>query len=356
VLVWKLPAVPWAVTAYGRQLPNRSLVGDLVYLGEGMNASFAVTDLFGALRFHVSGKVEASSDQQDMRLQRMLGHIPALLHPRPRSALVVGCGAGVTAGSFLLHPEIERIVVCEIEPGIPSAAARYFGRENHHVLRDRRTLVVLDDARHFVRTTPEKFDIITSDPIHPWVKGSAALYTREYFELCRRRLNPGGFVTQWVPLYESTLEVVKSEIATFFEAFPNGTIWGNDTAFEEGYDVVLLGQAGALTIDVDGLLQRLERPDHAAVKQSLRELGFGSPLHLLAAYAGRGRELQPWLRGAQINRDRNLRLQYLAGLGLNMQGAYFIYAQMLRYRQYPKDLFAASPPRAAALLKMLRPR
>lgn len=356
VLAWRVPAIPWPVVAYGRQLPTRDLLGQLVFMGEGMNASFAVTNLFGTLRFHVSGKVEASSDQQDMRLQRMLGHIPALLHPRPRSVLVVGCGAGVTAGSFLLHPEVERIVVCEIEPGIPPAAARFFGRENHHVLSDRRTVVVTDDARHFVRTTPEKFDIITSDPIHPWVKGSAALYTREYFELCKRRLNPGGFVTQWVPLYESTLEVVKSELATFFEVFPNGTVWGNETAFEEGYDVVLLGQTEALSIDVDRLLQRLERPDHAPVAQSLRELGFGSPLHLLGAYAGRARALDPWLKGALINRDRNLRLQYLAGLGLNMQGAYFIYQDMLRYRRYPADLFAASSPHAAALLKMLRPR
>jgi spermidine synthase len=322
-------------------------------MGEGMNASFAVSDLYGTLRFHVSGKVEASSDQQDMRLQRMLGHIPALLHPKPRSVLVVGCGAGITAGSFVVHPEVERIVICEIEPLIPPAAARYFGRENHAVLRDRRTEVVYDDARHFIRTVPDRFDVITSDPIHPWVKGSATLYTREYFELCKQRLHPGGFVTQWVPLYESTREVVKSEIATFFEVFPNGTIWGNDTAFLEGYDVVLLGQTGAARIDVDEVLRRLDRPDHAAVVKSLRELGFGSALHLLGTYAGQGRDLQPWLRGAQINRDRNLRLQYLAGMGLNLQGAVFIYEEMLRHRRFPEELFAASSPHDAALRKML---
>ena len=85
---------------------------------------------------------------------------------------------------------------------------------------------MLDDARHFVLTMGEKFDIITSDPIHPWVKGAATLYTREYFEMVQRHLNPGGLVTQWVPLYESTPEVVKSEIATFFEVFPNGTDLG----------------------------------------------------------------------------------------------------------------------------------
>ena len=76
----------------------------------------------------------------------------------------------------------------------------------------------------------EKFDIITSDPIHPWVKGSATLYSKEYFQLVKDHLNPGGVVTQWVPLYESNAETVKSEIATFFDVFPNGTVWANEIA------------------------------------------------------------------------------------------------------------------------------
>ncbi len=96
------------------------------------------------------------------------------------------------------------------------------------MIDDPRTQIVYDDARHFVLTTPEKFDIITSDPIHPWVKGSATLYSKEYFELVKQHLNPGGIVTQWVPLYESDAETVKSEIATFFDVFPNGTIWANE--------------------------------------------------------------------------------------------------------------------------------
>jgi spermidine synthase len=354
LLVWKTPAVPWGVMAYGRQLPTRTLQGELLYLGEGMNASVVVSDLYKTLRFHVSGKVEASTDQQDMRVQRMLGHIPALLHPQPRSVLVVGCGAGVTAGSFVTHPEVERIVICEIELLIPRAAERYFGRENHDVMRNLRTEVVHDDARHYILTTRDTFDIITSDPIHPWVKGSATLYTREYFELCKRHLKPGGFITQWVPLYESSLETVKSELATFFEVFPNGIIWGNDTAFEEGYDVVLMGQAGTATIDVDELQRRLDRPDHAAVVKSLRELGFVKPVHLLGTYAGRARDLRPWLSGAQINRDRNLRLQYLAGIGSRSQGAVFIYEEILRHVEFPEDLFVASSEAGAALRRMLR--
>ena len=177
--------------------------------------------------------MEASTSPFDMRLQRMLGHLPAVLHSRPRDVLIVGCGAGVTAGSFVVHPEVESITLCEIEPRIPPASAKFFGKENHHVMGDRRTRLVSDDARHYVLTTRDRFDIITSDPIHPWVKGAAALYSKEYFELVRARLKPGGLVTQWVPLYESDFATVKSEIATFFAVFPYAAIWGNLDVFDQ---------------------------------------------------------------------------------------------------------------------------
>ena len=354
LLAWSVPRVPGGLVAYGRYLPTRVLPTNVLYVGEGMNASVAVTDDLGVRSFHVSGKVEASSAWQDMRLQRMLGHFPALLHPEPRSVLVVGCGAGVTAGSFVLYPEVERIVICEIEPLIPPLAAKYFGDENYGVLGDPRVEVVYDDARHFVLTTQEKFDVITSDPIHPWVKGSATLYTKEYFELCKWRLNPGGLVTQWVPLYESNEEAVKSELATFFDVFPDGTIWSNDER-GTGYDIVLLGGTGAAKIDLDGLQRRLERPDHVYVHLSVMEVRFLSATDLLATYAGQGSDLKPWLQDAEINRDRNLRLQYLAGLGLNSDQSKRIHDDMLAYRKFPEDLFVGSDEHKAALRQALQP-
>jgi spermidine synthase len=345
----RLPKIPWQLVAYGRQIATTDYGAHALYLGEGMNASVAVSETPGGARFfHVSGKTEASSLDKDMRLQRMLGHIPALLHPNPRSVLIVGCGAGVTAGSFVLHPSIERIVICDIEPLIPKVVAEHFGAENYNVVHDRRVQIVYDDARHFVATTHEKFDIITSDPIHPWVKGSAVLYSQEYFELCRARLNPGGLVTQWVPFYESDRSVVQSEIATFFSVFPNGTIWGNaDEGF--GYDTVMLGQAEPLKIDVDALQARLDRWEFTRVRDSLRPLGLGSALDLLSTYAGRYSELREWLAPAEINRDRNLRLQYLAGLQLESLSGTTAYGEMLLYRRYPEDIFAATPNTGTAL-------
>ena len=342
LLIWSVPPVPWALIAYGRYLPMKTDLGRVLYVAEGMNASVAVTEMASGVRnFHVSGKIEASTDQQDMRLQRMLAHIPALFHPDPHSVLVVGCGAGVTAGSFLTHPRIERITLCEIEPLIPKAVAHFFGAENYDVIQDPLVRLVYDDARHFIFTTREKFDIITSDPIHPWVKGAAALYTQEYFELCKRHLNPGGMVTQWVPLYESDLATVKTELATFFKVFPQGTIWSNEDT-GTGYDLVLLGQVDPLEVDVGTMQQRLNRADHEAVLQSLRDVGIKSAFGLTATYQGRACDLASWLKDAQINRDRDLRLQYLAGLGLNAKQSDRIYDALSSYRRFPDDIFVGS--------------
>jgi spermidine synthase len=353
LLAWSVPRVPWKLVAYGRYLPTKTEEEKILYVGEGMNASVAVTELESGIRiFHVSGRAEASSDPQDMRMERMLGHFPALVHSKPCSVLVVGCGAGVTAGSFVLYPDVKRIVICEIEPLISRVVARYFKQENYNVLDDPRVTVVIDDARHFILTTQERFDIITSDPIHPWIKGSAALYTKEYFELCKRHLNPGGVIAQWVPLYESTFDTVKSELATFFDVFPHGTIWSNDF-IGLGYDVLLLGQAEATRINVDELQKRLDGDALRPAAQSLREVGFKSAVDMLSTYAGQGPDLGAWLKGAEINRDRNLRLQYLAGMGLNSYESWSIHEDLLAQYRFPQELFVASPERKKTLRRVL---
>jgi spermidine synthase len=356
MLAGSVSPVPGMLIAYGRRMMTSMGRSKVLYTGEGINSSIAITEWDdGAVQFHVSGKVEASTESYDMRLQRMLGHLPALMHKEPKSVLIVGFGAGVTAGSFVVHPSIQRIVICEMEPLIPPTATKYFGRQNYNVVNDPRTQVIYDDARHFVLTTQEKFDIITSDPIHPWVKGSATLYSKEYFELVKQHLNPGGVITQWVPLYESDPDTVKSEIATFFDAFPNGTIWGNDIS-GGGYDIVLMGQADPSKIDMDAIQARLDSPAGARVAESLREVGFGNVVQLLATYAGQEPDLRQWLAGAQINRDGNLRLQYMAGLALNVSREGAIYAEMLGYRRWPEALFAGSEERKRALHYALDPR
>jgi spermidine synthase len=342
LLARTIQPVPGLLVAYGRYAATRIGSAEIIYVGEGWNASVAVSRLSnGVLNYHNAGKVQASSEPQDMRLQRMLGHMTTLIPRNPQSVLVIGCGAGVTAGAVSVDPNVKTLTIAEIEPLVPKVVSKYFSDYNFAVVDNPKTHVVLDDARHFLLTTHQKFDAITSDPLDPWVKGAAMLYTKEFFETAKAHLNPGGAVTLFVQLYESNSAAVKSEIATFLDVFPGGVVWGN-TNNGAGYDLVLLGQAEPTRIDVEAVQARLSDPAMAPVAKSLGEIGMFSAVDLFSNYAGMKADLAPWLADATINRDRNLRLQYLAGMGFNLYQSEAIYADMLQYSRYPEGLFVGS--------------
>jgi spermidine synthase len=407
VVVVLIAPAPWIAVAFGRYSSSwaevqgsRGLVPEntvpigppfsqkaryCIYVGEGMNVSVAVTKSIAGFRyFHGAGKVQASTNPQDMRLQRMLGHLSVLTRPDPdnvKDVLVVACGAGVTAGSFIPYPYIERITICDIEPLVPKVVAPMFGAENYHIVdgidkenprmvQGKKVAVVYDDGRHYVSTLPKEalFDIITSDPIDPWVKGCAALNTVEYYRMCRDHLKPGGVMTLWMPLYESDQETVKSLIATFFAVFPKGIFFSNDLG-GVGFDAVLLGRAEPAAINIDKLQETLNNPAYAPVRESLMEVGIGANtanlqletnlwgdpvIALLATYAGRALDLREWMKNAQINTDRNMRLQYLAGMAINTKMQKEIFNGILSYYEFPEELLTGSPHSIEIMKQALR--
>ena len=351
MLAFNVHPVPGKLIAYGRKMAVST--GTVVYVKEGINSSVAISQWpDGAWEVDVNGHVEATTEPYDMKLQRSVGHLPGVLHPNPKSVLGIGFGAGVSAGTFTRYPTIQHITVCEIEPVIPPTSTKYFAPQDYDVLHNPKTRIIYDYARHYLMTTKDKYDIIASDPLDVFAKGTAALYTKEYFEAVKRHLNPGGFFSLYVPLYESDEATVRSEIATFFEAFPNGSIWAN-TINGRGYDMVFLGQEGPLKIDLDQLRQRLGRPDYAPVVQSLNDIQVYSPFDLFAGYAGQKADLGPWLAGAEINTDSNLRLQYMAGWGINSSEEDLIYGQMMRYRRPPTNIFTGTPEEVNVMVNSL---
>jgi spermidine synthase len=350
LLARSVPEVPGVLIAYGRYTATRTGQDKIIYKDEGMTASVAVSEMpNGVLNYHNAGKIQASSQPEDMRLQRMLGHLTTLVPASVKRVVVIGCGAGVTAGAVSIDPTVEYETIAEIEPLVPRVVSTYFAAQNFDVVANPKVHIQIDDGRHYVATLRGKFDALTSDPLDPWVKGAAMLYTREFFEDVKAHLNPGGAVTLFVQLYESNTDAVKSEIGTFFEAFPNGMVFGN-TNNGVGYDLVLFGQVAPTTINLDAIDARLKQPEYAKVAQSLREIGFSSAVDLFSTYAGSASDLQPWLKDAPINRDRNLRLQYLAGLGLNLYQSGPIYSEMLSYRKLPQNLFVGSDALKSAVM------
>src|SRR5687768_2027686 len=342
VLARAVPPLPGLLVAYGRYAPTWVGINQIVYVGEGITAAVAVSRTGdGVLNYHNAGKVQASSEPQDMKLQRMLGHITTLVPENPAKVLVIGCGAGVTAGAVSIDPLVKDQTIAEIEPLVPEVVSTHFAEHNFDVVRNPKVRIHLDDARHYLLTTDEKFDAITSDPLDPWVKGAATLYTREFFAEVKEHLNPGGVVTLFVQLYESTDAAVKSEIATFFEAFPNGAVFAN-TVNGQGYDLVLYGTVGDRRIDVDAVQARLNAPEGEPIRRSLAQVGINSAVELFGTYAGSREDMANWLKDGAINTDRNLRLQYLAGLGLNLYQSALIYHAMIEETRYPEHLFTGS--------------
>jgi spermidine synthase len=341
-LVAAIPPVSGEVVAYGRYVAQQKGLSQLLWMKEGRNSSVAYTKWpNGTVYINVNGHVEATSEDYDMKLQRMVGHLPALVHGNAKSVLGIGFGAGVSAGTFTRYPSVEHITVCEIEPLIPSASTRFFAPQNYSVFKDPRTRIIFDDARHYLMTTRDHYDIIASDPLDVFIKGTAALYTAEYFEAVKQRLNPGGYFSLYVPLYETDEPTIKSELETFFRVFPNATVWSN-TRNGQGYDLVLLGQVDPLAVNLDTVQSRLARADYAPVRESLRDIGMMSAADLFGTFLGGASGLRTWTHGAEINSDADLRLSYMAGWGINANMADNHYQNMLRYRDDPAHYFVGS--------------
>ena len=357
VLAFLVPPQSAAVVAYGPDATDFAKDMTTLEVVEGMNSTVAITHRNdGITEISVAGHVEASDQIADMRLQRMVGHLPALLHPHPEKILGIGFGAGVSAGSFTRYPSVKSITVCEIEPVIPPTSAKHFATADNNIYHDPRFHVVYDDARHYIMTTKETYDIIASDPLDVWVKGTASIYTEDYFRAVKARLNPGGFFTLYVPLYQTDQTTIKSELATFFRVFPNGTVWANTQLEGQGYDLVLMGQNSPLKVDISAVQARLDRPDFAPVRVSLDQIGFESARDLYASFAAQQSDLAGWLKGAQINTDRNLRLMYLAGWTYNADLADPLYQEILGMRKRPTNIFTGSHDDLIVFYGILRMR
>ena len=254
----------------------------------------------------IDGKTVATDGLSDMQHELLLGHVPVLVHPQPRSVAVVGLGAGVTLGAVLAHPDLERIVVVEIEPAVVGGA-RKFTHVNDRALDDPRLEIAFQDGRNYLRTTAERFDVITADPIHPWARGAAYLYTREYYELARDHLTERGVMCQWLPLYELSLENVRSAAATFAAVFEHSSLW------QTANDAILVGSRSPISIELESLARRLKAP---RVARQLSQVGLDDPVSLLAELTLDEQAMTRFGQGVALNTDDNLYLEFSSPLGV----------------------------------------
>ncbi len=291
---------------------------ELLYHKAGRSANISVLEVAGYRWLAINGKCVAGDSLEDLHHEYLLGHLPTLLHPAPKTAAVIGLGAGITLGGVAADDGLEDIVVVEIEPAVVGGA-NLFAELHDDALSDPRVRVVFQDGRNFLKTTPRRFDVITADPIHPWAQGASYLYTREYFRMAATRLNPGGVMCQWLPLYELSQENLRSVVATFATAFPHTTVW-------QAYgDVLLIGSDAPLRVDVDALARRLTQP---RVARQLSRIGLDDPVAFLAEFTMDRDAVARFAAGAVINTDDNLYLEFSSpkstGSGLGDEHALLI--------------------------------
>ncbi len=288
---------------------------NLLYYKEGQSSTIAVVDIIENIRngkdlrryIAVNGKVVASDGSGDMDTQLLLGHVPVLLHPNPKSALVIGFGAGVTLGAVAAHKGIDELTLVEIEPAVLGSGS-LFSHVNDDVLRlDPRLEVVIQDGRNFVKTTSRKFDVITADPVHPWAAGSAYLYTTEYYAQAAERLTEGGVMCQWVPLTALSVADFRSIIGSFAQNFRYVSIWNAAT------DFALVGSNSPFSIEVETLSERLAEVD---VRRQLGWVGLKDSKNLLARLAVETTGIHIYSEDATINTDDNLYLEFSSPLAI----------------------------------------
>jgi len=218
----------------------------LVSLAEGAHGVVSVVEREGSRRLKLNnhyalGGTAATGDE------RMQAHLPLLLHPEPRSVAFLGLGTGVTAGGAMFHA-LERVVAVEIVPEAIVAAREHFAPANAGLMEEVRVRVIADDARHFLRATKERFDVIVGDLVVPWRAGEGALLTLEQFEAARAALADGGVFCQWLPLFQLSEMETEILLRTFLSVFPEARVWRGDFSPTEPA-IALVGKKGGGAVE-----------------------------------------------------------------------------------------------------------
>ncbi|MBI5242502.1 MAG: fused MFS/spermidine synthase [Elusimicrobia bacterium] len=259
-------------------------------------------DRWGGLSLKINGKVDASTIG-DMPNQMLVAHVPLLLRPQSREALVIGLGSGVTVGSALAHP-VERVDVVEISRAV-AEAARLVAAQNRSALGDPRVNVILDDAKAFLKTARRRYDLIVSEPSNTWVAGAASLYTREFYRDARARLKDGGLFVQWFHLYEMNDASLRLVLRTFASEFKDLSLWETTP----GKDLLVVGSGGPVEADFAAMARAFERRE---VRADLARIGISRLTTLLSLQAADDAAARAVSGEGPLNEDRFPILEYEA--------------------------------------------
>jgi spermidine synthase len=290
--------------------------GEIVFFKEGITCNVVVFRTPTSMSLLVNGKPDASAPPNipqpewalmpqrpgDLPTQILLGQVPLLLAPRRDEVMVIGLGSGVTLGSVLRH-EVKSVECVELEDAVVKGS-QFFNRYNNRPLADPRVRLVVNDARNHLLVTGKKYDVVISEPSNPWIPGAAALFTREFFELARSRLQPRGVFCQWVQLYEMQPQDFQVILRSLRTVFPHVHIFRSDV------DAILLATTEPLKLDVAETERRLT----PGIREDFAQIGMAGVEDMLGHYWVGGPELYQTIPGGPINTDDNMFIEFKAPL------------------------------------------
>jgi spermidine synthase len=252
-------------------------------------------------RLYIQGVSNSGDSLASLRYMRLQALLPLMIHRgEPRSALVIGLGTGITAGSLLCYPGLDRRVCAELLPAVVRAASQFSG--NHGVTADPRISLHLSDGRREMLRNSETYDLITLEPPPPSSAGVVNLYSRDFYELAATRLNPDGLVAQWLPLATQTDADTRSLVRSFLDAFPEATLWTTEL-----HEMLLVGSLAPIELDAAGIGARFNQPE---VGSAFREAGIASPAALMATWVTDRAGLERYAGDAPPVTDDRPRIEY----------------------------------------------
>ena len=330
VLYWNLRHTPLTLAENASKFA-------IPFSADGLNASIAVIQAESYLGLTSNGKVDASN--RDAPTQLLAAHLGAVFGPAPRRVLMIGFGSGMTAAALAKYPDVERIDCVEIEPAVLEAA-RYLETLNHGVLRDPKLHMHVDDARNFLLTSRDKFDLIISEPSNPWIAGVATLFTDEYYAAVREHLAPDGNFVQWVQGYSLDPADLRMVLASVSRHFPETTLWHVHVV-----DFMVLARMDTRPMNFERMRQLWQNP---AVREDFAPLELRRPEGILAYYSLDDQAVRKLGAGSVLNTDDRTLLEYHAPRSLldtSLSDKNVRMLQQGRTRLLPANLDAAESRR-----------
>ncbi len=252
-------------------------------------------------RLWINGDHIAGAFREALQLERLQAHIPLLLHKNPKTALVICFGTGSTAGAALTH-ELDSVTAVDISREVFDAG-HGFAEGNLDVMNSPNLRIVEEDGRNYLLTTKNKFDFITSEPPPPSNAGIVSLYTKEYYQICKTRLNKGGIISQWIPLHHLSDEDIRSLVASFMSVFPKAAMWYTK------WDAMMIGAEDEIPVDLERIKKEMEKP---GVLSSLDGIGITDEFQIVATYMMGPKQISEYIDGIEPLTDDKPRVEFTA--------------------------------------------